>query len=154
MRNAWCSSPATGSGKSTSLAAMIDHINASRTAHIITIEIDRYLHRDLECIINQREIGVDTRSFARAARPPPGSDVILVGEMRDMETIETAMHAAKPAASCSRRTRWMRPKRSTASSRYSPHQQKQIRLQLASVQRGGDRARLIPRRTAPAASPR
>src|ERR1043165_4847897 len=86
----------TGSGKSTTLAAMIDYINASRTAHIITIEDPiEYLHRDNQCIINQREIGVDTRSFAYALRSAlrQDPDVILVGEMRDMETIETAMHA-------------------------------------------------------------
>src|SRR3982751_4318906 len=88
----------TGSGKSTSLAAMIDYINANRTAHVITIEDPiEYLHRDLQCIINQREIGVDTRSFSYALRSAlrQDPDVILVGEMRDMETIETAMHAAE-----------------------------------------------------------
>ena len=88
----------TGSGKSTSLAAMIDYINTNRTAHVITIEDPiEYLHRDNQCIINQREIGVDTRSFAYALRSAlrQDPDVILVGEMRDMETIETALHAAE-----------------------------------------------------------
>jgi twitching motility protein PilT len=88
----------TGSGKSTSLAAMIDHINANRTAHVITIEDPiEYLHRDIKCIINQREIGVDTRSFAYALRSAlrQDPDVILVGEMRDNETIHHAITAAE-----------------------------------------------------------
>src|SRR5919106_5537042 len=88
----------TGSGKSTTLAAMLDYINANRGGHLITIEDPiEYLHRDNHCIINQREIGVDTRSFAYALRSAlrQDPDVILVGEMRDMETIETAMHAAE-----------------------------------------------------------
>ncbi len=88
----------TGSGKSTTLAAMVDYINTTRTAHVITIEDPiEYLHRDNLSIINQREIGVDTRSFAYALRSAlrQDPDVILVGEMRDMETIETALHAAE-----------------------------------------------------------
>src|SRR5688572_14173497 len=88
----------TGSGKSTTLAAMVDYINNTRSSHIITIEDPiEYLHRDSLSIINQREIGVDTRSFAYALRSAlrQDPDVILVGEMRDMETIETALHAAE-----------------------------------------------------------
>ena len=85
----------TGSGKSTTLAAMIDHINATRTAHIMTIEDPiEFLHRDKQSIVNQREIAVDTPSFAHALRSAlrQDPDVILVGEMRDFETIETALH--------------------------------------------------------------
>ena len=88
----------TGSGKSTTLAAMIDHINTTRTSHIMTIEDPiEYLHRDNRSIINQREVGVDTQSFAHALRSAlrQDPDVILVGEMRDLETIETALLAAE-----------------------------------------------------------
>src|SRR6266545_3590962 len=83
----------TGSGKSTTLAAMIDYINAQRTEHVITIEDPiEFLHRDKKSIVNQREVEVDTRSFAAALRSAlrQDPDVILVGEMRDYETIETA----------------------------------------------------------------
>jgi twitching motility protein PilT len=128
----------TGSGKSTSLAAMIDHINANRTAHVITIEDPiEYLHRDLQCIINQREIGVDTRSFAYALRSAlrQDPDVILVGEMRDMETIETAMHAAETGhlVFSTLHTLDATETINRIISVFPPHQQKQIRLQLASV---------------------
>ena len=88
----------TGSGKSTTLAAMIDYINRDRAAHIVTIEDPiEFLHRDKRSIINQREIGFDTETFASALRAAlrQDPDVILVGEMRDNETIETALHAAE-----------------------------------------------------------
>ncbi len=88
---------ATGSGKSTTLAALINHINTTRTAHIITAEDPiEFLFRDKRSIINQREVGNDVRSFNRALRSAmrQDPDVILVGEMRDAETIETAMTAA------------------------------------------------------------
>jgi len=88
----------TGSGKSTSLAAMIEHINSSRTCHIMTIEDPiEFLIRDRRSIVNQREIGVDTQTFAAALRAAlrQDPDVILVGEMRDFETIETALTAAR-----------------------------------------------------------
>jgi twitching motility protein PilT len=88
----------TGSGKSTTLAAMIDHINSHRTAHIITIEDPiEFLLRDKKSIVNQREIGVDTHTFAAALKSAlrQDPDVILVGEMRDFETIETALIAAE-----------------------------------------------------------
>ncbi len=89
---------ATGSGKTTTLAAMIDHINRTRRAHIITIEDPiEIVHADRECIINQREVGIDTASFEealrRALRQDP--DVILIGELRDAETAQTALHAAE-----------------------------------------------------------
>ena len=88
----------TGSGKSTTLAAMIDYINAGRSEHIITIEDPiEFLHRDKKSIVNQREIDVDTRTFSDALRSAlrQDPDVILVGEMRDYETIETALLAAE-----------------------------------------------------------
>ena len=89
---------ATGSGKSTTLAAMIDHINRTRQQHIVTIEDPiEMLHADHGCIVNQREVGIDTVSFAqalrRALRQDP--DVILIGELRDSETAETALQAAE-----------------------------------------------------------
>ena len=88
----------TGSGKSTTLAAMVDYINTNRTCHIMTIEDPiEFLLRDRRSIVNQREIGVDTQSFANALRAAlrQDPDVILVGEMRDFETIETAITAAE-----------------------------------------------------------
>ncbi|MBX5475446.1 MAG: PilT/PilU family type 4a pilus ATPase, partial [Thermoleophilia bacterium] len=89
---------ATGSGKTTTLAAMIDHINRTRRAHIITIEDPiEIVHADRGCIVNQREVGIDTASFGealrRALRQDP--DVILIGELRDAETAQTALHAAE-----------------------------------------------------------
>jgi twitching motility protein PilT len=88
----------TGSGKSTTLAAMVDHINSTRSRNIITLEDPiEYLHRDKRAIISQREVGTDTESFARAMkrvmRQDP--DVILIGEMRDEETVRTALSAAE-----------------------------------------------------------
>ncbi len=88
----------TGSGKSTTLAAVIDEINRTRTDHIITIEDPiEFLHRHKRCIVNQREIGTDARGFANALRAAlrQDPDVILVGEMRDLETISTALTAAE-----------------------------------------------------------
>ncbi len=88
----------TGSGKSTTLAAMIDHINSTYAKHIVTIEDPaEFLHRDKRCIINQREVGEDTVSFARALRRVlrQDPDVILIGEMRDEETVRTALSAAE-----------------------------------------------------------
>ena len=88
----------TGSGKSTSLAAMLNHINHTRATHIITVEDPiEYLHRDHQSIINQREVRTDTSSFASALRSAlrQDPDVLLVGEMRDLETVETALLAAE-----------------------------------------------------------
>ena len=88
----------TGSGKTTTLASMLDHINRTRRQHIVTIEDPiEFLHEDIGCIVNQREVGLDTQSFGqalrRALRQDP--DVILIGELRDAETAETAMQAAE-----------------------------------------------------------
>src|SRR5947199_8242307 len=88
----------TGSGKSTTLAAIIDHINETRARHIVTIEDPiEYLHSDRNSIINQREVGMDTASFKRAMRRVlrQDPDVILIGEMRDEETVRTALSAAE-----------------------------------------------------------
>jgi twitching motility protein PilT len=139
----------TGSGKSTTLAAMIDHINNTRSSHIITIEDPiEYLHRDTRSIINQREIGVDTRSFAFALRSAlrQDPDVILVGEMRDQETIETALHAAETGhlVFSTLHTLDATETINRIISVFPPHQQKQIRLQLATVLRSAIAQRLIP----------
>jgi len=88
----------TGSGKSTTLAAIIDEINKNRREHIITIEDPvEFVHKDKKCVINQRSLGQDTISFSRALRAAlrEDPDIILVGEMRDLETIEMALHAAE-----------------------------------------------------------
>ena len=89
---------ATGSGKSSTMAAMINHINASSQKHIVTLENPlEFLHRDIQCSVTQREIGVDTESFGMGLRSAlrQDPDVILIGEMRDAETIDTAMKAAE-----------------------------------------------------------
>ena len=139
----------TGSGKSTTLAAMIDHINRTRSSHLITIEDPiEYLHRDNLAIVNQREIGVDTKSFALALRSAlrQDPDVILVGEMRDMETIETALHAAETGhlVFSTLHTLDATETINRIISVFPPHQQKQIRLQLAAVLKAAIAQRLIP----------
>ena len=93
-----CITGATGSGKSTTLAAMIDYINGSRHGHVVTIEDPiEFLHRNKHCLINQREVGADTQGFAPALRSVlrQDPDVVLIGEMRDLETIEAALTLAE-----------------------------------------------------------
>ena len=140
----------TGSGKSSSLAGMIDYINGSRPAHVMTIEDPiEYLHRDNLCIINQREIGIDTQSFANALRSAlrQDPDVILVGEMRDQETIEIALHAAETGhlVFSTLHTLDATETINRIISVFPPHQHKQIRLQLATVLRAAIAQRLMPR---------
>ena len=140
----------TGSGKSTTLAAMIDEINATRTAHIMTVEDPiEYLHRDNRSIVNQREIGVDTMSFSQALRSAlrQDPDVILVGEMRDFETIETALLAAETGhlVFSTLHTLDATETINRIIAVFPPHQQKQIRIQLASVLRAVISQRLIPK---------
>ncbi|KIH76272.1 twitching motility protein PilT [Geoalkalibacter ferrihydriticus] len=141
---------ATGSGKSTTLAAMIDHINSSRTCHIVTIEDPiEYLHRDKKSIVNQREVGFDTEGFdvalKSALRQDP--DVILVGEMRDYETIETALTAAETGhlVLSTLHTIDAPETINRIVAVFPPYQQRQIRIQLASVLRGVVSQRLVPR---------
>jgi twitching motility protein PilT len=139
----------TGSGKSTTLAAMLDHINRTRSSHIITIEDPiEYLHRDNQSIVNQREIGTDTRSFTLALRSAlrQDPDVILVGEMRDMDTIETALHAAETGhlVLSTLHTLDATETINRIISVFPPHQQKQIRIQLAAVLKAAIAQRLIP----------
>jgi twitching motility protein PilT len=139
----------TGSGKSTTLAAMIDYINRTRSVHVITIEDPiEYLHRDIQAFVNQREIETDTKSFALALRSAlrQDPDVILVGEMRDMETIETALHAAETGhlVFSTLHTLDATETLNRIISVFPPHQQKQIRLQLAAVLKSAIAQRLIP----------
>jgi twitching motility protein PilT len=140
----------TGSGKSTTLAAMIDYINSQRCEHIITIEDPiEFLHRDKKSIVNQREVEVDTRSFAAALRSAlrQDPDVILVGEMRDYETIETAITAAETGhlVLSTLHTLDATETINRIISVFPPHQQKQIRLQLSGVLKAVISMRLIPR---------
>jgi twitching motility protein PilT len=140
----------TGSGKSTTLAAMINHINQQRDRHIITIEDPiEYTHADQKCIINQREIGYDARSFPEALRGAlrQDPDVILVGEMRDLETIETAVLAAETGhlVMSTLHTLDARETITRAISAFPEHQRDQIRLILSSVIRGIISQRLVKR---------
>jgi len=140
----------TGSGKSTTLAAMIDYINTTRRTHIITIEDPiEYLHKDKKSIICQRELGRDVTSFSRglrmALREDP--DIILVGEMRDLDTIETAMLAAETGhlVLSTLHTLDAPETINRIVSVFPPHQQRQIRIQLASILAGVVSMRLIPK---------
>src|SRR3982075_974116 len=140
----------TGSGKSTTLAAMIDYVNKTRSAHVMTVEDPiEFLHRDNKSMVNQREVAVDTRSFAQplrsALRQDP--DVILVGEMRDFETIETGLLAAETGhlVFSTLHTLDATETISRIIAVFPPHQQKQIRLQLATVLKAVVSQRLIPR---------
>jgi twitching motility protein PilT len=140
----------TGSGKSTTLAAMIDYINSHRTEHIITVEDPiEFLHRDKKSIVNQREVEVDTKSFSQALRSAlrQDPDVILVGEMRDYETIETALTAAETGHLVLSTLHTMDATETINRiiSVFPPHQQKQIRLQLAAVLKSVISLRLLPR---------
>ena len=128
----------TGSGKSTTLAAMIDRINSMRTDHIITIEDPiEFLHRDKKGFVNQREIGVDTARFSTALRASlrEDPDLILVGEMRDLETIGTALLAAETGHMVFSTLHTLDATETIQRiiAVFPPPEQKQIRLQLAST---------------------
>ena len=140
----------TGSGKSTTLAAMIDHINDVRSVHVMTVEDPiEYLHRDRKAIVNQREVAVDTRSFAHALRSAlrQDPDVILVGEMRDLETVETALLAAETGHLVFSTLHTLDATETIGRiiSVFPPHQQRPVRIQLASVLKAVVSQRLIPR---------
>lgn len=128
----------TGSGKSTTLSAMVDHINETRNCHIVTIEDPiEFLHKDKQSFITQREVDVDTRSFAEALRGSlrQDPDVILVGEMRDLETIETALVAAETGhlVLSTLHTLDAQETLTRIISAFPPFQQKAIRIQLAGL---------------------
>lgn len=131
----------TGSGKSSTLAAMVDHINATRNAHIITIEDPlETLHRDKRSIVNQREIGFDTQDYSVAMRAAmrQDPDVILVGEMRDLETVNAAIQAAETGHLV------LSTLHTTGAAEtvirivdfFPPHLQQQIRVSLAGIMKG------------------
>jgi len=140
----------TGSGKSTTLAAMIDHINSTKARHVVTMEDPiEYLHRDKLSIINQREIGADTESFARAMRRVlrQDPDVILIGEMRDEETVRTALSAAETGhlVMSTLHTLDATETINRIIDFFPPHLQQQGRVMLASTLRGAVSQRLVPR---------
>jgi len=140
----------TGSGKTTTLAAMIDHINTNRTENIITIEDPiEYMHRDKNCTISQREVGMDVTSFSRGLRAALREDpnVILVGEMRDLDTIETALISAETGhlVLSTLHTLDAPETINRIVSIFPPYSQKQVRFQLASILKAVISMRLIPR---------
>jgi twitching motility protein PilT len=138
----------TGSGKSTTLAAMIDHINQTRNSHVVTVEDPiEFLHRDKKSFITQREVDVDTRSFAEALRGSlrQDPDVILVGEMRDLETIETALVAAETGHLVFSTLHTLDASETLTRiiSAFPPYQQKSIRIQIAGLLRAVVSQRLM-----------
>ena len=140
----------TGSGKSTTLAAMINHINSHRNCHVITIEDPiEFLYRDNKALINQREVGFDTDSFASALRAAlrQDPDVILVGEMRDLETIETAVLAAETGHLVMSTLHTLDATETIHRiiTVFPSHQQQQVRRQLAGILKGVLSQRLVPR---------
>jgi len=139
----------TGSGKSTTLAAMIDHINSGRPEHIVTLEDPiEYLHVDKRSIINQREVGSDTKGFAQAMRRVlrQDPDVILIGEMRDEETVRTALSAAETGhlVLSTLHTLDATETINRIIDFFPPHLQQQARVMLASTLRGAVSQRLVP----------
>lgn len=141
----------TGSGKSTSLAAMVDHVNATRRAHIVTIEDPvEFLHQDKMSAVNQRELGADTHSFADALKHVlrQAPDVILVGELRDLETISLAVTAAETGhlVFATLHTTDAAQTIDRLIDVFPPEQQSQIRMQLAMTLRGVVSQTLLARR--------
>jgi twitching motility protein PilT len=141
---------ATGSGKTTTLAAIVDHINRTRSQHIVTIEDPiEILHEDVSCIVNQREVGLDTESFSqalrRALRQDP--DVILIGELRDAETAQTALQAAESGHLVLSTLHTVDAQETLGRliEFFPPSKQAQIRSILAAVLRGVISQRLLPR---------
>jgi twitching motility protein PilT len=139
----------TGSGKSTTLASMVDVVNSERAGHIMTVEDPiEFLHKHKSCVVNQREIGADTHSFASALkhvlRQDP--DVILVGEMRDLETIATAITAAETGhlVFATLHTQDAPQTIDRIIDVFPPHQQQQVRVQLATTLQGIVTQQLIP----------
>ena len=140
----------TGSGKSSTLAAMIDYINQNRTCNVITVEDPvEFLHRDNKSIISQREVGCDTQSFASALKGAlrQDPDVILVGEMRDLETIETAMTAAETGHLVMSTLHTMDAAETVNRiiGVFPPYHQRQVRIQLAGIIKGVVSQRLMPK---------
>ncbi len=148
----------TGSGKSTALAAMIQHINEHRRANVITIEDPiEFLHRDINCHINQREVGTDTATFGQALRRVlrQDPDVILIGEIRDLETLDTALKAADTGhlVFSTLHTTDATQTINRILSFYPPHQQAEVRFSLASALQAVVSLRLVPRADKPGRIP-
>jgi twitching motility protein PilT len=148
----------TGSGKSTALAAMVQHINEHRKANVITIEDPiEFLHRDINCHINQREVGTDTATFAQALRRVlrQDPDVILIGEIRDLETLDTALQAAGTGhlVFSTLHTTDATETINRVLSFYPPHQQAEVRFSLASALQAVVSLRLVPRADKPGRVP-
>jgi twitching motility protein PilT len=140
----------TGSGKSTALASMVHHINVSRHANIITIEDPiEFLHRDIDCHINQREVGTDTGSFGQALRRVlrQDPDVIVIGEIRDLETLEIALKAADTGhlVFSTLHTTDAAQTINRVLSFYPPHQQGDVRFALSAALHAVVSLRLVPR---------
>ena len=140
----------TGSGKSTTLAAMVHYMNRSRTDHIVTIEDPiEFIHDDIDCVISQREIGHDSPSFATALRAAlrEDPDIILVGEMRDPETMAVALQAAETGHLVLSTLHTLNATETVNRiiAMFPPYQEQQIRDQLAAVIQGIVAQRLIPR---------
>jgi twitching motility protein PilT len=148
----------TGSGKSTTLASMIQLINERRYANIITIEDPiEFLHRDLKCHINQREVGTDTGSFAQALRRVlrQDPDVVLIGEIRDLDTLDTALKAADTGhlVFSTLHTTDATQTVNRILSFYPPHQQNEVRYALSSALAAVVSQRLVPRADRPGRVP-
>src|SRR4051812_26963240 len=144
----------TGSGKSTALAGMITHINQNRSANVITIEDPiEFLHRDINCHVNQREVGTDTATFAQALRRVlrQDPDVILIGEIRDLETLDTALKAADTGhlVFATLHTTDATQTINRVLSFYPPHQQAEVRFSLASALQAVVSMRLVPQADKP-----
>ncbi len=140
----------TGSGKTTTLAAMVDYINENRRAHIITIEEPiEYWHQDKLCSITQREVGIDTETYAEALRhvTRQNPDVILVGEMRDLETISLALHAAETGHLVLSTVHTIDAPQTIDRiiDAFDPDRQPQVRVQLASTLQAVISQQLVPR---------
>jgi twitching motility protein PilT len=148
----------TGSGKSTSLAAMIQHINENHKSNVITVEDPiEFLHRDINCHINQREVGTDTATFAQALRRllRQDPDVILIGEIRDLETLDAALKAADTGhlVFSTLHTTDATQTIQRVLSFYPPHQQAEVRFSLASALQAVVSQRLVPRSDKPGRVP-
>jgi twitching motility protein PilT len=148
----------TGSGKSTALAAMVQHLNEHRKANVITIEDPiEFLHRDINCHINQREVGTDTATFGQALRRVlrQDPDIILIGEIRDLETLDTALKAADTGhlVFSTLHTTDATQTINRVMSFYPPHQQAEVRFSLASALQAVISLRLVPRADKPGRVP-
>ncbi|MFN0099408.1 MAG: type IV pilus twitching motility protein PilT [Gemmatimonadaceae bacterium] len=148
----------TGSGKSTALASMVQYVNENRHANVITIEDPiEFLHRDIKCHINQREVGTDTTSFAQALRRVlrQDPDIIMIGEIRDLETLEIALKAADTGHMVFSTLHTMDATQTINRilSFYPPHEQADIRFQLSTALQAVVCLRLVPRADKPGRIP-